>query len=124
MTTTINDVAPIPLTVQNTGTRTPRLFYGTTEIDDELDDIFEQTTRLSSVTIDITNNAGYGVDIQFDAGTPVPLGDGGQTSHTLTMPNPGACNSTHVFVWTGNQLHHDPIIRIKRKTGGVIPTCT
>lgn len=123
MSVTIENIAPINLSVKST-TAGLRVFYGTTEIDDLLDDVFPETTGLTHVAVNISNNAGVAIDVQFDNQTPIPVGVRGSTSQTMQMPDAGACTSMNVTVWSTGTKHHDPIIRLKRKLGGVTPTCT
>jgi hypothetical protein len=119
----INNVAPVPLGIQDVR-GTPQVFYGSTQIDTEIDDVFESTTSVTSVQWDVTNNTTYAVDVTFGTGSPTTLQPTQQTSHTLTMPAVGACNGTNLFVAKDGQLAHDPIIKLKRKdTNGRIPNC-
>jgi hypothetical protein len=120
---TIDNIAPIPLNVQTTAVGL-RLFYGTTQIDDLLDDVFPETTPLTIVAVNIDNNAGVPIDVQFDNQTPILVGIRGSTSQTMQMPDAGECNSMNVTVWSAGTAHHDPIIRLKRKLGNTTPTCT
>lgn len=122
MSLTIENVAPINLSVQQ-GTTSLRVFYGTTEITDILDDVFPETTALTNVKIIVTNDAGVDIDVQWDTSTPVPVCVRGETSKTLTMPDAGSCNSVNLTVWSLGTKHHDPVIRIKHKLGDVTPTC-
>jgi hypothetical protein len=122
VTHTIDNIAPIHLSVQST-TAGLRVFYGTTEFD-LLDDVFPETTSLTYVTVNVLNSASVAIDVQFDNQTPIPVGERGSTSQTLQMPAANACNSLSVTVWSAGTKHHDPIIRLKRKLGSVTPTCT
>jgi hypothetical protein len=119
-----DNIAPINLSVKSITGVGLRVFYGTTEIDDLLDDVFPETTALTYVTVNVENLAGVPIDVQFDNQTPIPVGVRGSTSQTLQMPAAGACNSMNVTVWAAKTKHHDPIIRLKRKLGGITPTCT
>lgn len=119
---TIDNIAPINLSVQST-TAGLRVFYGTTEFD-LLDDVFPETTALTNVAVNVNNNAGVAIDVQFDSQTPIPVGVRGSTSKTMQMPAAGACNSMSVTVWSSGTKHHDPIIRLKHKLGNVTPTCS
>jgi hypothetical protein len=119
----INDVAPVYLTIQDVR-GTPQVFYSTTQIDTELDDIFEATTSVTTVNWIVTNNAGYTVDVTFGTGSPTTLPDTQSTTYPMSMPGVYACNSTNLFIQRDGQLKHDPIIKIKRKdTTGRIPNC-
>jgi hypothetical protein len=123
MSLTIENIAPINLSVQMLAVGL-RIFYDKTEIDDLLDDVFPETTPLTNVAVVVHNNAGVAIDVQFDSGTPIAVGNGSYTSKTMTMPDAGACNSMNITVWSEGTKHHDPIIRLKRKLGNVTPTCT
>lgn len=120
---TIDNIAPIPLSVQMTAVGL-RVFYGTTEVDDLLDDVFPETTALTNVAVNIDNKAGIPIDVQFNSETPINVGVRGSVSQTMTMPAAGECNSMNVTVWSAGTPHHDPIIRLKRKIGNTTPTCT
>lgn len=120
---TIDNIAPIPLSVQTTAVGL-RVFYGTTQIDDLLDDVFPETTALTNVAVNIDNQAGIPIDVQFDNETPIPVGVRGSVSQTMLMPDAGECNAMNVTVWATGTAHHDPIIRLKRKIGNTTPTCT
>jgi hypothetical protein len=121
-TTTIDNVAPIPLSVQTTAVGL-RVFYGTTQID-ELHDVFPETTTLTIVAVNVNNDAGVPIDVQFDNQTPIPVGIRGSTSQTMPMPNAGSCTSMNVTVWSAGTKHHDPIIRLKRKLNNITPSCS
>jgi hypothetical protein len=123
MSLTIDNIAPILLSVQTTAAGL-RVFYGTTEIDDLLDDVFPETTGHTNVTVVVKNDAGIPIDVQFNSQTPHRVGVGGFVSQNMQMPDAGACNSMNVTVWSAGTKHHDPIIRLKRKLGTVTPTCT
>jgi hypothetical protein len=123
MSLTIDNIAPINLSVQFTITGL-RVFYGTAEVDDLLDDVFPENTPLTVVAVNVNNDAGVAIDVQFDNQTPIPVGVRGSTSQTMQMPAANACNSMNVTVWSAGTMHHDPIIRLKRKLGGSTPTCT
>jgi hypothetical protein len=118
---TIDNVAPISLSVQTT-TAGLRVFYGTTQFE-ELDDVFPETTAITIVTVNVQNNAGVPIDVQFDNQTPIPVGVRGSASQTMQMPNAGACTSMNLTVWSQGTMHHDPIIRLKRKLNNITPTC-
>lgn len=122
VTLTIDNIAPINLSVQST-TAGLRVFYGTAEFD-LLDDVFPETTALTNVAVNILNLAGVAIDVQFNNQTPIPVGVRGSTSQTVQMPAANACNSLNVTVWSDGTKHHDPIIRLKRKLGSVTPTCS
>jgi hypothetical protein len=119
---TIDNIAPINLSVQSIAVGL-RVFYGTTEVDDLLDDVFPQTTALTNVTVNVNNDAGITIYVTFDKAPPITVGVNGSTSRTMQMPDAGACNSMRVVVSDGTRSH-DPIIRLKRKLGDVTPTCT
>jgi hypothetical protein len=123
MSLTIDNIAPINLSVKST-TAGLRVFYGSTQVDDLLDDVFPETTPLTIVAVNVNNHAGVPIDVQFDNQTPIPVGVRGSTSQTMQMPAANACNSMNVTVWATGTMHHDPIIRLKRKLGGATPTCT
>jgi hypothetical protein len=123
MSITIDNIAPINLSVKSTSAGL-RVFYGTTQIDDLLDDVFPETTSFTIVAVAVHNHAGITIDVQFDSQTPIQLYARGSTSQTMLMPDPNACNSMNVTVWSAGTVHHDPIIRLKRKLGTITPTCT
>lgn len=114
---TINDVTPVNLSISDLR-GTPFVYYGTTLIDDALEDVFVATTAVTQVSWVFTNNAGYAVDIQFNTENPILLAaSGGTTTRLLAMPSPGGSNSNNVTVWKDGTAAHDPIIRVKRKSG-------
>ena len=116
-TYTINDVTPVNLAI-NDLRGTPFIYYGTTLIDDVLEDVFVATTAVTQVSWVFTNNATYAVDIQFNTENAILLAaSGGTTTRVLTMPSPGGSNSNNVTVWKDGAATHDPIIRVKRKSG-------
>jgi hypothetical protein len=119
----INNVAPVDLSILDVR-GTPQVFYGTTQIDDEIDDVFEATTSVTSVSWIVTNNAGYTVDVTFGTGSATELINGASTTHVLSMPAVFACNGTNLFVQREGELKHDPVIKLKRKSAtGQIPNC-
>ena len=119
----ISNIAPVNLTVQDVR-GTPKVFYGTTQIDDEIDDVFESTTSLTSVNWIVTNNAGYTIDVTFGTDDPVSVNNSGSTSHEISMPAAGSCNSIGMIVGREGQIGHDPVIKVKRKdSNGRIPSC-
>ena len=124
MSVTIDNVNPINLTAQMLATGAIRLFYGTTEIDSLLDDVFPQTTAISYATINIENLAGVTIDVQWNSESPITVSPRGMTSRTLSMPDPAQCNSVNVTLWSAGTMHHDPVIRLKRKLGDIVPTCS
>lgn len=116
-TYTINDVAPVNLSIDDLR-GTPFIYYGTTQILDTLEDVFVATTAVTQVNWIFTNNTGYVVEVQFNTETPISLAaSGGSTTRVLAMPAPGGSNSNNVTVWKDGSAGHDPIIRVKRKTG-------
>jgi hypothetical protein len=123
MSLTIDNIAPINLSVKST-TAGLRVFYGSTQVDDLLDDVFPENTALTYVAVIVNNHAGVPIDVQFDNQTPLLVLARGSTSQTMLMPEPNACNAMNVTVWAAGTMHHDPIIRLKRKLGSVTPTCT
>jgi hypothetical protein len=123
MSVTIDNVAPIYLSVKTTSSGL-RVFYGTTEIDTVLDDVFPEDTIRTNVTVVVKNDAGVPIQVSFNGGTPNPVGVGGIITQTMSMPDAGHCNSMSLTVWSSGSKHHDPIIRLKRKLGNVTPTCT
>ena len=123
MTTTIHDIHPVSLTIQDVS-GSPRVFYDSSDIGSELDDIFDDGTSVTAVTFDVTNQASYTVDVQFDRGATQPLSpNGGSTSQDLTMPAEVECNSMSLYVWREGQLHHDPLLKLKQKQGTRVPNC-
>jgi hypothetical protein len=119
----IANISPVDLTVLDVR-GTPYVFYLGTQIDDEIDDVFDSTTTDTSVNWILTNNAGYTVDVTFGTGASSPLANNGSTTYPMSMPAAGACNSTTLLVGRDGQLAHDPVIKIKRKdTNGRIPSC-
>jgi hypothetical protein len=119
----INEIAPVDLDIKDVS-GTPRVFYGTTEVDTQIDDIFPANTTLTSVEWHVTNKAPYTVDVTFGSGSPIPLTRGASTSDTLSMPGVYACNGTNLFVQKDGELKHDPVIKLKRKDStGQIPNC-
>ncbi|MFV8749040.1 hypothetical protein ACNOYE_00655 [Nannocystaceae bacterium ST9] len=119
----ITNVSPVNLTAMDIR-GTPYVFYGTTQIDDEIDDVFDSTTTETSVNWILTNNAGYTIDVTFGTGATTQLANDGSLTNPMSMPAAGACNSTTLVVGRDGQLGHDPVIKIKRKdTNGRIPSC-
>jgi hypothetical protein len=123
MSLTIENVAPINLSVKLLAVGL-RVFYGTTEVDDLLDDVFPESTPLTNVAIYVYNDTDLTIYVSFNNGAPVEVSKGSSTSRTLTMPDAGACNSMNVTVSATGIAPHDPVIRLKRKLGNVTPTCT
>lgn len=119
---TLDNTAPIPLSAKFNTAGQLRVFHGTTEVV-LLDDVFPQNTALTNVAVVVNNDAGVAIEVQFDTDPRIPVGVRGMASQTMMMPEAGACDSMHVTVFTETQSH-DPIIRLKRKLGGVTPTCT
>jgi hypothetical protein len=122
--TSISNVNPVNLTVQDVR-GTPYVYYGTLQISDEIDDVFDANTTVTTVNWVVTNGASYDVEAQFGSAAPILLtANGGSTTHPMTMPAQGQCTSTTLLVWRDGQLAHDPVIKIKRKdASGRIPSC-
>jgi hypothetical protein len=119
----INNISPVNLSIEDVR-GTPQVFYGTTQIDSEIDDVFDAGTTVTTVNWIVTNNAGYTVDVTFGTGSPTAVNNGGFVTQPLAMPAQFACNGTNLFVQKDGELKHDPVIKLKRKSAtGQIPNC-
>jgi hypothetical protein len=125
MTVTIENIAPINLNVILPASGPPlRVYYSGTEVTDYLDDVFDESTPLSTVMVNVENDSAIQIHVQFDSLPSQKVDPGASIGKTMQMPDPGACTCMHITVWVSGQKHHDPIVRLKRKQGNITPSCT
>lgn len=92
---------------------------------DSIDDIFDENARITQVVVTINPPTTGGAIVVTAISGPTwteQADDSWQA--TFAMPAPGECTTGTFGLAEAGGPMYDPIIRIKRKVGGVTPTCS
>lgn len=101
----------------------PVVFHDGTQIDEELQNLFEVRTTVRSVAIELHNFSGYTIMVDWD-GRPQTLDDRQHIVRTVEMPSEYSCAGFNLIVAKQGEVGHDPIIKLRRENGqGSLPPC-
>jgi hypothetical protein len=92
---------------------------------DSIDDIFDENTRITQVVVTIDPpTTGESIVVTTLSGPTWTEQADESWQVTFSMPAAGECTSGSFGLAEAGGPMYDPIIRIKRKQGGEVPTCS
>ncbi|PRQ04745.1 hypothetical protein ENSA5_05100 [Enhygromyxa salina] len=92
---------------------------------DSIDDIFDENTRVTQVVVTIeAPRTGESIVVTALSGPTWTEQADDSWQATFAMPDAGECTTGSFGLAEAGGAMYDPIVRLKRKIGGVTPTCS